>query len=195
MKLLLRTAIAAICIVFINCEGRTTQSHALAEDIEEFNKKATIEVDVYKPEAYVEREVDTLLNNGYRVNIKTYSDMENTVLFTKIKDTINYQTHYRNYKFDILIEKDGKLIYNESFNKQRINQLLKFSTKTKSNDFEELGILKSINLNRNSPLLDVIKIDVMYEIPETDKRSLYTLVINAEGVLKVKKRSENDART
>lgn len=187
MKLLIQAIITLFFLAFLNCEGRKTQSQALAEDIEEFKKKVTIEIDVYQPETYVEQEVDTLYHNGYRVKIKTYSDMNNSVLFTKIKDTINYQTYYRNYKFDILVEKDGKLIFNESFDKEKVNQLFKFNSQGKSNaiDFKELGILKSIEINRNSPISDVIKIDLMYVIPETDKNSLYSLLIDNKGVMKI----------
>ncbi len=93
-------------IGLMSCEGRKTQKQALSEGIEVFKKEASLEVDLYQPETYAEREVDTLLSNGYRIKIKTSTDMENNVLFTKIKDTVNYQTYYRNYKFKISVEKE-----------------------------------------------------------------------------------------
>jgi hypothetical protein len=180
-----------LVIALTSCEGRKTQSQALSEDIEEFKKEITFEVAIYKPETYMEREVDTLLHNGYSVKIKTYADMDNTVLFTKIKDTINYQTHYRNFKFDILVEKDGQSIYQAHFDKKKINTLLEFDSETKSSntnhDFENLGILKSIDVNNELPLSDSVKIDIMYAVPETDKMALHSLSIDNKGLLKVER--------
>lgn len=184
-----------LIIAFTSCEGRKTQSQALSEDIEEFKKEVTLEIAVYKPENYMEREVDTLLHNGYRVKIKTYSDMDNTVLFTKIKDTINYQTHYRNFKFDIQVEKDGKLLYNESFDKKKAHSLFRDYTPTKSinkdTDFDKLAILKSIEVSGNSSFSDRIKIDILYAIPETDKMTLHSLSIDNKGLLEVKRIETN----
>ena len=95
---------------FTSCEGRISKTQALEKDIKEFQDSVSIQVDVYKPKNYLEREVDTTLSNGFRVKIKTYTDMDNNVLFTKIKDTINYQKYYRNFKFEILVEKSGKYL-------------------------------------------------------------------------------------
>ena len=150
----------------------------------------TVEIPVYEPESYMEREVDTLLHNGYRVKIKTFTDMENTVLFTKIKDTINYQTYYRNYKFNILVEKDGKRIYSDYFDKQRINQLFKYNASTISElkDFDQLGILKSIELNKDLTHSEHIEIDIMYAIPNTDRVSLHTISINDEGIMSIERK-------
>ena len=184
MRKLLGIALLLI-IGLTSCEGRKTQNQALKEDIEEFSKEVSIQVDVYEPEAYVEREVDTLLSNGYRVKIKTYSDMDNSVLFTKVKDTINYQTHYRNYKFDILVEKEGRLIYKESFDKEKANTLFGYrddlSSKSPYHNFNTLGVLKSIQVDDEPMLKDKVLIYVMYIIPETNRYALHTLFINNDG--------------
>lgn len=192
----MRTLLGLLIVVilgFTSCEGRKTQSQALAEDIEEFKKNVSIEIDVYKPESYIEREVDSLLNNGYRVKIKTYTDMENSILFTKIKDTINYQTYYRNFKFDILVEKDGKTIFNKNFNKDKIKTILKYdpSSDIKMKDFDELAILKSVELNDDFPYSESIKIEIMYAIPETNKQSLHVLSIDDKGQMKIERKEEN----
>ncbi|MFP4846899.1 hypothetical protein [Winogradskyella sp. PE311] len=173
-----------LIIGFTSCEGRKTQRQALNEDIAEFKKNITIQKDVYQPETYTEHEVDTLLSNGYRIRIKTYSDMENTVLITKIIDTINYQNHYRQYKFDILIEKEGHSIFNESFDKSKINTLLGNNSKGIKNslnkNFEKLAILKSIQL-KDYISEDYVLIDLGYAIPEKDIIDWYTLKIDKYG--------------
>ena len=184
-----------IALVASSCEGRKTRNQALSEDIEEFKKTVTVEIPVYEPESYIEREVDTLLHNGYRVKINTFSDMENSVLFTKIKDTVNYQTHYRNFKFNILVEKNGKSVYNRLFDKKAINKLFTYDTITKSNleddNFDKLGVLKSIELNDNFPNSESVQIDIMYAIPNTNRVSLHTLSINEEGLIHVERKELN----
>ena len=174
-------------LAFTSCEGRITKSQALSEDIDEFNRTVTVEIPVFKPESYMEREIDTVMQNGYRVKIKTYTDMEHTVLFTKIKDTINYQTHYRNFKFSIAIEKNGQRVFNELFDKRRINQLFEFNANVRPeiSGFEEFGILKSIEFNDDLSNSEQIEIDIIYAIPNSDKSALYTMTIDDNGRMSV----------
>jgi hypothetical protein len=172
-------------IGFTSCEGRKTSHQALSESIEEFKKNVNFETNIYIPETYLELEVDTLLSNGYRVKIKTYSDMSSSVLFTKIKDTINYQTHYRNYKFDITVTKDEKPIYNESFDKKKVNNAFNYDVNlvTDSNlySFDKLAVLKSIQVNDDPLYTNMVRIDILYAIPETDRYASHTLFINKKG--------------
>lgn len=174
-----------IVLGFTSCEGRITKNQALAKDIEEFNKTVSVQIDVYKPESYTERQVDTTLSNGFKVKIKAYTDMDNSVLFTKIKDTINYQTYYRNFKFDILVEKDNKVIYNKSFDKQKANKVFKFNANlTKGSqlyNFNKLAILNAIQVDDDPSYTNMVSIDVMYAIPETDKVSHHKILINDKG--------------
>ncbi|WP_340155482.1 hypothetical protein [uncultured Winogradskyella sp.] len=168
-----------------SCEGRKTQNQALSESIEEFKKTVNFETNIYIPETYIEQEVDTLMSNGFRVKIKTYSDLSNAVRFSKIKDTINYQTHYRNFKFDISISKDDKEIYNESFDKQKINKVFKYNTNLFSGsdlyNFNTLAVLKSINVNDDPSYKNMVLIDIMYAIPESDKYATHRLFIDNNG--------------
>ncbi len=170
---------------FTSCEGRKSQNQALSESINEFKKSASLEVDVYVPETFLEHEVDTTLSNGYHVKIKTYTDEENNVLFSKIKDTINYQTYYRNYKFDISVIKEGKLIYSEVFDKQKVNKNFNFKTDLSTgsllHDFDKLAVLKSIQFNDDSSLKNPVGIDIIYAIPESDRYASYTLFIDDNG--------------
>jgi hypothetical protein len=174
-----------IVLGFTSCEGRITKNQALAKDIEEFNKTVSLEIDVYKPESFTERQVDTTLNNGFRVKIKTYTDMDNSVLFTKIKDTVNYQTYYRNFKFDILVEKNNKVIYNKSFDKQKANTAFNFNSNllkgSELYNFDKLAILNAIQLDDDPSYTNTVAIDVMYVIPETDKVSHHKILINDKG--------------
>lgn len=181
-------------IGFTSCDGRKTKTEALAEAVAEFKKKVTVKIEVFEPESYVEQNVDTLLHNGYRVRIKSYTDLDNSVLYTKIKDTVNYHTHFRNFNFDIVVKKDDKTIFKKHFNKKIVNSLFKFNTKSTSlknvDDFETLGILKSVELVNDFPLSNTIKIDVLYTIPETDKCSFHTIFIDKNGNFKVERKEQ-----
>ena len=177
--------LAILVIGFTSCEGRKTSNQALSESIEEFRKNATIEVDVFIPETYLEKEVDTVLSNGYQIHIKTFTDFEHSVRFSKIKDSINYQTHYRNYKFQISVRKNNKLIYNESYNKTRVNKDFNYNDQTEAGsilyNFDKLAVLKSIQVNEDSSLKNTVGIDILFTIPESDRYAAHTLFIDENG--------------
>ncbi|WP_179018960.1 hypothetical protein [Winogradskyella forsetii] len=174
-----------LTIAFTSCEGRKTQRQALSESIEEFKKTVHFETNVYIPETYLEQDVDTLMSNGFRVKIKTYADMSNAVRFSKIKDTINYQTYYRNFKFDISVTKDDKVIYNESFNKKKVNKAFNYNGNLVSGSdlhhFDRLAVLKSIQVNDDPSYTNMVLIDIMYAIPETDRYAIHRMFIDNRG--------------
>jgi len=179
-------AILTLCsIALMSCEGRKTQQQALFESIEEFKKTVSFEKHVYIPESYMEQEVDTLMSNGFRVKIKTYTDMTNAVHFSKIKDTINYQTYYRNFKFDVSVTKDEQEIYNESFDKQRVNKAFNYNTNLIAGSdlyqFNTLAVLKSIQVNDDPAYTNRVAVDILYSIPETDKLTSHMLFIDKKG--------------
>lgn len=168
-----------------SCDGRKSQNQALSDSIEEFKKTVNFETNVYIPKTYIEQEVDTIMSNGFRVKIKTYTDLSNSVRFSKIKDTINYQTHYRNFKFDIAVLKDDKEIYKQSFNKQKINKLFNYKANLTSGsdlyNFNKLAVLKSINVNDDPSYTNMVLIDIVYGIPESEKSSSHRLFIDSKG--------------
>ncbi|MFK7833985.1 MAG: hypothetical protein AB8B52_11955 [Winogradskyella sp.] len=178
-----------ITIALTSCEGKKTQQQALSESIAKFKKTVNLESHVYIPENYMEREVDTVMSNGFRVHIKTYADMTNSVQFSKIKDTINYQTHYRNFKFEVRVTKDDKLIYKDQFDKQKVNKVFNYNPNlTVSSDlynFDTLSVLKSIDVNDDPSYTNMVLIDIMYAIPETDRSSSHRLLINDKGTANI----------
>lgn len=184
MKHIIALLIIAI-VAFTSCEGKKTKNQALAESIEEFKKTVNFETNVYIPKTYVEQQIDTTLSNGFKVKIKTYSDMANSVRFSKIKDTINYQTHYRNFKFDIVVSMDEKEIFNESFNKKKVNKAFNYESNLVSGsdlyNFDALAILESINVNDDPSYTNMVLIDIVYAIPESDNFASHRLFIDKRG--------------
>lgn len=170
---------------FTSCDGRKTKNQALNESVDNFKKSVTIQVDEFVPEKYAEREVDTTLFNGFKIKIKHYTDMDNSVLFSKIKDTINYQTYYRNFKFDVMVEKDNKFIYKKSFNKTEANKILGYEPNLNRSspfyNFEKLSVLQSIKVNYDITSTNEVAIDIVYAIPNTNKKALHQLIIDEHG--------------
>lgn len=175
-----------ICLLVLSsCNGKKTKHQALAESIETFKKTVHFEKEVYIPEVFATHSIDTLMSNGFHVKIKTYSDSANAVHFSKIKDTINYQTYYRNFKFDISVTKDNKEIYNKSFDKQKVNKAFNYNSKLAAgsdlHNFDTLAVLKSIEVNDDPTYTNMVRIDIIYAIPESNRSASHRLLINEKG--------------
>ena len=174
-----------IAVISTSCDGRKSQSEALTESIKEFSEKVTLQKDVYKPNDYIERQTDTLLSNGFRVKIKAYTDLNNSVLFTHIKDTINYNTYYRNFKIDISVSKNNKEIFNESIDKQKAIKFFNYKSTllpdSEFYNFDKLAVLKSVEVNADPVNTNVVAIEFLYAIPESERFAYHTLIIDETG--------------
>ena len=174
-------------IVFTSCDGRKSQRKILSESVEKFNKTNTFEYNVFKPISLLETTVDSMLQNGYRVKIKTYTDTKNSVVITSTNDNRKQKTSYRNYKFDITVEKQGKLIFNDSFDKLKANKLFDFKTNldktSRLHDFYKSSVLQYIALRDEPSSKNKILIDVVYAIPETDRYIEKTILIKDDGTI------------
>ena len=174
-----------IAVISTSCDGRKSQSEALTESIKEFSEKVTLQKDVYKPNDYIERQTDTLLSNGFRVKIKAYTDLNNSVVFTHIKDTINYNTYYRNFKIDISVSKNNKVIFNESIDKQKAIKFFNYKSTLLPDaefyNFDKLAVLKSVEVNADPVNTNVVAIEFLYAIPESERFASHTLIIDETG--------------
>lgn len=176
-----------IIILFQNCDGRDrahkTTDEALIENklLDSFSQNVS-----FYPKNYSEVETDTILPNGFKVKIKAYTDMESHVPFSKVKGSITYTKKYRNFKFDIIVEKDNTLIYQEHFDKDKINNLLGYNSAyfTESSpfyNFDKLAILKSIQVDDELSLKNEVLIDILYAIPNSNRLARHTLFVNENG--------------
>ncbi|MEZ4793494.1 MAG: hypothetical protein R2783_08565 [Gelidibacter sp.] len=104
---------------FVSCDGRKSKSVALRESIEEFKDSiGPIEIIKYIPEDYAEIVTDTLLSNGFRIKIKTYSDMEHGIVDSiSVIDSITTKTIKRDFISDVTVFKDGKEIFSKKIDK------------------------------------------------------------------------------
>lgn len=177
-----------ICLIaLVSCDGRKSFDKSLTNNTSNFEGIEPYEIIVFKPESPFYKKVDTLLHNGYRVKINTYTDSDNSIVTSKIKDTITTKTHHRSYKFDIQVEKKGNIIYSDSFNKTKANALFSFR-----DDFQKKAVLQYISLSDEPTLDDKIRIDFTYIIPETERYADQTLFILDNGSVNVIDKTINE---
>jgi hypothetical protein len=151
-----------LIICFTSCEGRRTQNQALAESIEAFKKDTLFEKVTYTPETYEEAVIDTILSNGFRVKIKTFSDMNNSSLLEAFKKGSSvYKKFYRKNVSEIEIYYNNVII-----DSKRIDKPL--FTNNQNMDFWNKAILGAVTINELKSLENELVLNIYYCIPESE---------------------------
>lgn len=117
--------ILLLCIItFAGCDGRD-RIHKSPEEILVENKllDSFSEHVKYIPESYAETETDTILSNGFRVKIKSYLDMDSSVLKKYKVATITHLEYHRTLINDIKVYKNDKLIFSQNLTNDFLNTL------------------------------------------------------------------------
>jgi len=106
--------VLVIVSIFMSCDGRKSHNEALKNSIEKFRDSIELaEIAEYIPKEYSEIVTDTILNNGFKVSIKTYTDMKKSVAGTYQEDSTIFKNYYREWISEVMIQKDNKTIFNE----------------------------------------------------------------------------------
>ena len=162
-----------ICIT--SCEGRKTQSQALAESIEVFKKDTIFKDITYTPETYQEFNIDSLLSNGFRVKIKTYSDMNNSSLLEEYKkEATIYKKFYRQHISELKIYYNNALIATKTITKSLF-------TNKKDLDFWSKAILGNVSINGLKSTGDKLTLNIYYCIPESEICKDFLIIFDKEG--------------
>ena len=164
-----------LALIFLS-DGRITGSQALKKDISTFRKTVNFEVKTYHPEIYFKSELDTTLAIGSYIKITTETDAERSVILTEIKDTINYQRHYRNFIFTVEWGKNPATTFKENFSKNRITELLEKDFLLSSD-----MILNAIDIDHLNSSSKEIVVNLSYAIPETTYSTEIELSLNESG--------------
>lgn len=163
-----------VIIGFTSCEGRRTHGQSLAESVKEFKANTIIEKVNYIPSEYNEIVTDTMLSNGFRVKISTFSDMKNSVPIVSKLDNVVKKKNYRQHIGEIEIFYNEKLI-------TRTNIKKSFFFDEEDHEFSDSSILKAVNLNFISSLKDKLLINITYCIPESSDCKDFILSIDSSG--------------
>lgn len=175
-KLLLFLCIVAI--VFTSCDGRKTTNQSLTESIEAFKKNNTIEQVSYIPKYYAEHVTDTVLSNTYAVTIKTYTDMDSNILKSIKKDSINYNSYYRNIVSQINIKQKDDIVFRQTIDKAFI------ASYTVDTDRLDKSILQGVWVNQALSIQNnAVVIDLSYREPKTNHHLMYQLSVNTKGIV------------
>ncbi|AXP82603.1 hypothetical protein CJ739_3541 [Mariniflexile rhizosphaerae] len=170
--------ILVIILAFVSCNGGKTKKDALKTSVEKFKDSiGTLEIEKYIPEAYSETITDTILSNGFKVKIKTFTDMEHSVLNMFKQDTIVYKHYYRDAIAEITIFKNDIQIVSQKIDK---SFFLKRDNELK--DYFEIANLSGVWLNEKESLdKDKISIFIMFCKPETDYYYLNEMIVDGNG--------------
>lgn len=175
MKYISLILLFAIALLFAACDGRDrlhkTPQEILHETelLDSFSENIT-----FIPNGYAEKVTDTIFNNGYRIHIKMYSDMENHVSITSGKDT----TNYRNFNLDIKVIKEGVTLLDSTFNKQSEKIVEKFSINLETYYLRDFWITEDNEAYENVP-----SIYFEFYSPKTKESSIIEIVSLEENTL------------
>jgi hypothetical protein len=169
-----------ISFTLISCDGRSKryksnreilQNHDL---LESFSKSIT-----YIPQAFIKTHNDTILSNGYRVKIESYTDMENSYIKSSIKNNIQHINYYRNIKASIEISKNSK----ESILIPISQDILVAKNKSLEKPLKN-KLIKGIWIDEYaSNMSNQVIIDILFYEPETNNTVNYSIVFDEKGIL------------
>ncbi|WP_417557591.1 hypothetical protein [Mesoflavibacter zeaxanthinifaciens] len=166
-----------IIITLISCDARDKINRSPKDILKEKNLLESFSERVsYFPKEYAEVKTDTILSNGYHVNVKTFTDMKSSYLRQFKHDSINYKYHYRDYKAQV-VARQNKIIFNDVIDKQYILR----HDKTVSY-YMETSILKSVWVNQEESLnQNKLVLNILFTQPKSNTEKLFELVIDNKG--------------
>ncbi len=165
--------------------GRKTKHESLKIAITKFKHSATpLEINKYTPKKFSEVSTDTILSNGYTISIKSFTDMQTSVIKKKkINDfTLNKEIH-RKWISKIIIKKDGILIFNKTINDNFFLRHYTISRKALQNT---ICIEAEVNQERSLKERNVC-INTRLFFPKEKKHMLFSLKVNEKGIYNLEK--------
>lgn len=171
--------LALIGVVSISCDGRDrvfkTNSNVLKQ-------KSFSENISYIPENYTEVVTDTILSNGFHIKLKTYTDMEQSVLNEFKQDTINYKEYYREIVSEVSITKNSKEIFNDTIDKQFLYKI--------KNDLQLDNAIVNLMFDQAASMeTNSIVLSAMIQKTDSKKVSFCNIIIDSEGNYKLEENS------
>ncbi|WP_034058348.1 hypothetical protein [Lacinutrix jangbogonensis] len=110
-----------VAFAFIGCDGRDRGQSSNNEIFSGQNLKQSFsDKIIHIPENYTEAERDTILNNGFKITIKAYTDMDNYVLKTEKKSAITHKSYYRDAKISLRVLLKDEVVFSEIIDKNFI---------------------------------------------------------------------------
>ena len=154
-----------VIIACLSCDGKDRVHLSNAQILKEHKLLDSFSEDIkYFPEKYTEVAIDTILSNGFTVKIKTYADMENSILKTYKEDNIIHKKYYRNINSDIQIKNNNEIIYQATVN----NAFLADRIKMNIQGF----VISNITISEKSMLLNEPELYLRLDIKRMDDKEI-----------------------
>ena len=165
-------------ILLASCDGKKRSRFNPQEKLEQSElSDSFFEQISYIPQNYTEVQNDTILGNGFKVEIKFYSNMESSYLNEFKIDTILYKHNYRYFSADVTVSLKDKTIYSNTFNNESLKDLIHAS----SEDSDKYILTDSWIELLISELNDKAIIKLTYCKPESEICKTITLSIINEN--------------
>jgi hypothetical protein len=172
-----------LSIIFIGCDGRerakqTNVEVLKAHDLLDSFSKHT----EYIPKDYTEVVTDTILSNGFKVKVKTYSDMNSSVLQSFEENAIKHNLHYREFVSEVSVFKDDQLVFNETINDSFLKEHIPNINGLETSINKGIAVNEEKSLETNSIHLAIsnCKPDNIKNCPS------YYIIIDEKGHFKIK---------
>ncbi|MEO8933700.1 MAG: hypothetical protein ABI295_05285 [Xanthomarina sp.] len=169
-----------IGITSVSCDGRDRTYKTNYETLKQgkllnsFSEKIS-----YIPETYTEIISDTILSNGFRIKMKTYSNMEQSVLNEFKQDALKHKVYYREFVSEVIITKNSIEIFNKTIDKLFLDRL--------KNDLQLNNAIVKLRLDQSYSIAsNTIVLSVMIEKIDDKKITFCDLIIDSEGAYKLK---------
>jgi len=169
-----------ISFAVISCDGRNKIYKSNQEILKEYGLYEAFSEHInYIPESYLETTTDTILSNGYKIKIKSYTDMNNSLLNAYTKENIQHKNYYRNINTRITIIKNNQEILSKLINKEALITCDKSLERMIQNK-----ILQGVWVNEYASLINnKVIINVLFIEPATSKNINYSLEFDDQGEL------------
>lgn len=166
-----------ILISFTSCDGKDRARFTPQEKLQQSElSDSFFEQISYIPETYTEVLTDTILENGFKVNIKLYSNMESSYLNEFEIDTIFYKHYYRHFSAEVTVSLKDKTIYSNTFNNNSLKDLIHTSSEDSDDyiladswiellksDLNDNAIIKLIYCKPESEICETIRLSIINE--------------------------------
>lgn len=172
-----------ISIIFIGCDGRERAKQTNAEVLKEHNLLDSFSKHTeYIPREYTEVVTDTILSNGYKVKVKTYSDMETSIPKRFTKESISHHILYREFVSEVSVFKDDQLVFNETINDSFLKKYIPNIEGLKESINRGVAINEEKSIETNTIYLAIsnCKPDKTKNCPS------YYIIIDEKGHFKIK---------
>jgi len=173
--------IVIVIITLMSCDGRYRACKSNLEVLRDSKLDKTFSNQTtFVPNETVEIHTDTILTNGFQIELK-YGALENSYV-SKTKKSVNdsiIQTNYKNFKAECLVTKNHNIITETTIDKTLFSE---FETPS----FWENAIMQFVWIDYKTSTENYISLNTSFCIPETNICKDFTISINAYGIINIK---------